>query len=266
MKYLKKAIYVVSGLPSLGLLLTASLLLAGCASTKGVGTSVTMSDASLMTRSGFLSDYERLKPVQWTEGLECWRDTGLHLSKYDKVLIGRMAVTLKPGQQNSIDPADLKEITDYFHDSLVEALKPQMPVVDQTGAGVVVIRIALTSLVPTDVSRSVAGTLIPYGFVAEASSGVATGRPAGSTPYLGETGMEMQFRDGVSGAILGECRDTEIGRKYAADLDAGAVNAAQTWASGYLNSFDSWAYARNALDKWSMLVAQRFASLRGVKP
>jgi hypothetical protein len=33
---------------------------------------------------------------------------------------------------------------------------------------------------------------------------------------MGETGMEMQFRDGANGQIIAECRDTQIGRKYAA--------------------------------------------------
>jgi hypothetical protein len=179
-------------------------------------------------------------------------------------MISRMTVTLKPGQQQGIDPADLKTLTDYFHDSLVKALRPQMQVVDKPGRGVLVLRVALTNLVPTGVAESLTGTLVPYAFIAEAGSGVATGRPAGSTPYLGETGMEMQFRDGASNAILAECRDTEIGRKYAADVDAGAAGAAQTWASGYLNSFQSWAYAKNAFDKWSALTAQRLAQLRGV--
>ena len=76
--------------------------------------------------------------------------------------------------------------------------------------------------------------------------------------------MEMQFRDGGSGTIVAECRDTEIGRKYAADVDGGAVGAAQTWASGYLNSFQAWSYAKNAFDKWSLLVAKRLGELRGV--
>ena len=73
-----------------------------------------------------------------------------------------------------------------------------MQVVNQAGPGVVVLRVALTDLVPTTVTDSVAGTLIPYAFVVEAGSGTATGRPAGSTPYMGETGMEMQFRDGAA--------------------------------------------------------------------
>jgi hypothetical protein len=139
-----------------------------------------------------------------------------------------------------------------------------MRVVDKPGPGVLVLRIALTNLVPTGVGESVVGTVVPYAFVAEAGSGVATGRPAGSTPYMGETGMEMQFRDGASNAVVAECRDTEIGRKYAADLNTGATGAAQTWASGYLNSFQSWAYARNAFDKWALLTAKRLAELRGV--
>ena len=256
-----------------GLALASAVLIAGCASTEsglssvlGSGASVTASDTSRMTQSGFLSDYARLAPASWGDGIQCWRDSKLDAKKYKKVMISRMTVMLKPDQQKGVDPSDLKTLTDYFHDALVKALKPQMKVVDQPGPGVVVIRIALTNLVPTGVGESVVGTVVPYAFVAEAGSGVATGRPAGSTPYMGETGMEMQFRDGATNAVVAECRDTEIGRKYAADLNTGATGAAQTWASGYLNSFQSWAYAKNAFDKWSMLTAQRLAALRGVTP
>jgi hypothetical protein len=160
-----------------------------------------------------------------------------------------------------IDHIDLIEVA-----PLQASLKPQMPIVTRAGAGVAVLRIALTDLVPTSVSGSVAGTLIPYAFIAEASSGKVTGRPAGSTPYLGETGMEMQFRDGATGAVLAECRDTEIGRKYAAELDAGAAQAAQTWANGYMSSFQSWGYAKAAFNKWSMLVAKRVAELQQIQP
>ncbi len=250
-------------------LLVGAVLLAGCASTgdsggnvMGSGTAVTASEPSRMTTSGFLSDYARLKPTSWGDGVECWRAANLDVKQYDKVMIARMTVTLKPDQQQGIDPTDLKALTDYFHDSLVNAFKGQTQVVEAAGPGVAVMRVALTNLVPTGVVQSVTGTLVPYGFVAEAGAGAAAGRPAGSTPYMGETGMEMQFRDGASGAILAECRDTEIGRKYAANMNAGAVGAAQTWASGYLNSFQSWSYARNAFDKWATLTAQRFAALR----
>ncbi|MBS1229450.1 MAG: putative lipoprotein [Proteobacteria bacterium] len=249
--------------------LACSAFITGCAtdgSMLGNGTSITASDKTRMTKSGFLSDYARLQATPWGEGIECWRAPNLAAKDYDKIMISRIVVSMTPPKdgekEQTIDPSDLKTLTDYFHGSLDKALKPQIQVVNQAGPGVIVLRIALTHLVPTAVGDSVAGTLIPYAFIAEAGSGVASGRPAGSTPYLGETGMEMQFRDGATGAVLGECRDTEIGRKYAADSKAGAGGAAQTWAGGYLNSFQSWSYAKNAFDKWSLLVGQRIALLR----
>jgi len=189
MQFAKNAMTVFTSLNPLVLVSVAGLVLGGCASTTdslmGSGTHVTATDKARMTHSGFLSDYARLKPVQGTGGVECWKEPGLQASAYNKLLIGRMAVTLKPGEQKSVDPSDLKALTDYFHDSLASALKSQLKVVDKAGPGVLVLRIALTDLVPTKVEDSLTGTLIPYGVVAEAGSGGASGRPAGSTPYLG---------------------------------------------------------------------------------
>jgi hypothetical protein len=238
----------------------------------GTGENVTAIDAARLTQSGFLTNYAKLKPVAAMQGIECWRDTGFDPKKYKKIQITPIVVSLtapkdsKDGKIPAVDPADLKQLTDYFYQTLQNALKPQIAVVGRAGPGVAVLRIALTDLVPTSVPGSVAGTLIPYAFIAEASSGKVTGRPAGSTPYLGETGMEMQFRDGASGAVLAECRDTEIGRKYAAELNEGATQAAQTWANGYMSSFQSWGYAKAAFNKWSTLVAKRVADLQQIQP
>ncbi len=256
----------------------AALLVAGLFGCKaydsalGSGENVTAIDTARLTQSGFLSNYSKLKPVAAMQGIECWRDTRFDPKKYKKIQITPIVVSLvapkdsKDGKVPAVDPGDLKQLTDYFYETLQGALKPQTQLVTQPGAGVAVLRIALTDLVPTSVPGSVAGTLIPYAFIAEASSGKATGRPAGSTPYLGETGMEMQFRDGANGAVLAECRDTEIGRKYAAELNAGAAQAAQTWANGYMSSFQSWGYAKAAFNKWSMLVAKRVAELQQIQP
>jgi hypothetical protein len=156
-------------------------------------------------------------------------------------------------------------LLDYFHGALVKALQPEAQIVTTAGPGVLRIRIALTDLVPTNSAASLAGTAVPYGFVAEMASGTATGRPAGSTPYLGQTGMEAQFRDGASGAVVAECADTEIGRKYAADLNKSAPNAAETWVNGYMDSFTSWSYAKDAFNKWAAVLALRFNELRGIR-
>ena len=72
----------------------------------------------------------------------------------------------------------------------------------------------------------------------------------------------MPLRDGATGAVLGECADTEIGLKYAADLNSGAPTAAEAWLNGYVSSFQSWTYAQDAFNKWSALFARRFKELR----
>ena len=247
--------------------------LSGCASTggssanlgSGAGATVVASEttASNVARVGFLTDYARLAPAPGGGGALCWRDSGVDWKRYDKVMIERIQMFLAPSSaQKPIDPSDLKTLLDYFHNALVTDLRPQVQIVNSTGPGVLRVRIALTSLIPTNTADRLIGTAVPYGFVGEIASGTATGRPAGSTPYLGQTGMEVQFRDGASGKVVAECADTEIGRKYAADLNQGIPNAAEKWVGGYLDSFSSWSYARNAFDKWAAELAQRLRVLR----
>jgi len=249
-----------------------AILLSGCAAPTGGnspasgagGSGIVASEATASTvrRVGFLADYARLRPMPGGGGMLCWRDAGADWKQYNKVLFERIQVYLKPGSSQPVDPTDLKMLIDYFHSDLVKAIQPEAQVVNAAAPGVLTVRIALTDLVPTNQAASLVGTAVPYGFVAEIGSGAATGRPVGSTPYLGQTGMEVQFRDGASGKVIAECADTEIGLKYAADLNSGATKAAEAWVNGYLDSFTQWDYAKKAFDKWAADFARRFAALR----
>jgi hypothetical protein len=235
----------------------ASALFCGCAST---GTS---SPAPTSKRSGFLTNYEELKPVEGGDGAQAWRRQDVDWKRYNKVLIERMQVFVKEDSEHKgIDPTDLKMLLDYFYEALVKEIKTTAEIVDKAGPDVLGLRIAIVNLVPTKYARSIVGTLTPYGFVAEAASGPASGRPAGSTPYLGETGIEVQFLDGGSGQVIGEFTDTRIGRKYNVDTSKGAGNAAQKWLGGYTDSFTTWSYAKRAFDQWAALFRQRFNELR----
>jgi len=249
-----------------------TMMLGGCAtpgagggsagSTGASGIVASEATAGNVRRVGFLTDYARLRPMPGGGGMLCWRDAGVDWKQYNKVLFERIQVYLQPSTLQPVDPTDLKLMIDYFHSDLVRAMQPEAQIVNATGPGVLQVRIALTNLVPTNQIASLAGTAMPYGFVAEIGSGAATGKPVGSTPYLGQTGMEVQFRDGASGRVIAECADTEIGLKYAADLNSGATKAAEAWVNGYLDSFSQWDYAKKAFDKWSADFARRFAALR----
>ena len=248
---------------SLACLALAAAFVSGCAAPGSGNAGVTASDErAKVSNVGFLTEPGKLKVQAANGGFLCWRQSGINWKSYDKVMIERIQVAFRPGTQNTVDPTDLKMLVDYFHADLVKALTGQVQLVNAPGPGVLRVRIALTNLVPTNTIASLAGTAAPYGFVAEIGSGAATGRPVGSTPYLGQTGMEAQFRDGATGNVIAECADTEIGLKYAADLNAGATGVAESWVSGYLDSFSQWTYAKNAFDKWSADFARRFAQLR----
>lgn len=257
-------------LPGIGAL-CALLLAAGCAGpgssnptagSAAPGTIASETTQANVRRVGFLSDYGRLAALPGGGGMLCWKTPGVNWSQFDKVMFERIKVYLNPGSTQPVDPTDLKSLIDYFHSDLVKAITPQAAVTNVPGPGVLRVRIALTDLVPTNTAASLAGTAVPYGFVAELGSGAATGKPAGSTPYLGQTGMEVQLLNGASGAILAECADREIGLKYAADMNAGVAGAAETWVSGYMDSFAQWSYAKAAFDKWSLEFAKHFAALR----
>jgi hypothetical protein len=137
--------------------------------------------------------------------------------------------------------------------------------VDKAGPDVIGLRIAIVNLVPTKYALSIAGTLTPYAFVAEATSGPASGRPAGSTPYLGETGIEVQIVDGGSGKVLAEFADNRFGKKYDLDTSKSATGAAEQWAKGYVDSFTTWSYAKMAFDQWAELLKNRFNEVRGIE-
>jgi hypothetical protein len=257
----------VLGAGALAAVLTAGGCAAPTSGSNAVGSGNTGTVASETTlanvrRVGFLTDYDKLRAMPGGAGALCWKSPDANWKQYDKVMFERIQVFLNAGSTQSVDPTDLKMLIDYFHKDLVAAMKPQAQVVDTAAAGVLRVRIALTDLVPTNTAASLAGTAVPYGFVAEMGSGAADGKPAGSTPYLGQTGIEVQFRDGGSGQVIAECADREIGLKYAANMNAGATGAAATWVSGYMDSFSQWTYAKTAFDKWSAEFAARFAALK----
>lgn len=253
--------HILKGVVQAMILTMALTWFTGCAST---GTS---SSAPAPKRSGFLSSYELLTPIEGGDGAQSWRSQDVDWKKYNKVLIERIQIFVKEDSKNKgIDPTDMKMLTDYFYEALVKEISPSAQVVDTPGPDVIGIRIAIVDIVPTVYALSIAGTLTPYAFVAEAASGPASGRPAGSTPYLGETSIEVKFLDGGSGQLLGEFTDTRIGKKYDVDPSKSVPDAAKKWLNGYVDSFTSWSYAKRSFDQWAALFKQRFDELRGIAP
>jgi hypothetical protein len=230
----------------------AVVLAAGCASTGPGFGDPTAPYADLLEHP------LRLRPAPDDRGALVWQVPDAELRQYRRIALERIQVRLADDAAfKSVDPADLKALVDYFHQAIVKALGDRYPIADAPGPDVLRVRIVIFDLVPTRPEVSAAVFLTPYAMVPDLLSGPATGRVAGSAPYLGRTGIAVQFRDGETGREVGEYADTRFGRKYVVDTSQGVLNAATTGIGDYLKAFSTWDYAKQAFDQWAALFRAR---------
>ena len=195
--------------------------------------------------AGFLSDYSKLKPKGGDSEAYSYRDPSADMGKYDKLMVDRIKIYLKedaPSKQ--IDPAELKELADYFHQAIVKAVEPAYPVVNEPGPDVLRVRVAITDLVPNAPEASVVTLVVPFVWVGEAGVGVAKGK-AGSTPFLGAAAVEAEALDSVSSKQLAAYIEERVGKKY------NWTQGVDTAVKDYLKAYSTWAYTKQAMDRWA---------------
>ena len=107
-----------------------------------------------MSQSGFLSDYYHLQrgsdvsdytnPVDWG-----YRDESVNFNTYKKLILEHVVFFLKQdATYRGIQTADLSELADIFHKTLIEELSGTVQFTDAPGPGVMRMRIAITQLAP----------------------------------------------------------------------------------------------------------------------
>ena len=208
------------------------------------------------TAKGFLSDYARLQPEGGESKAFRFRDESVDYSKYNKLLIDRIKIWIKDdAEYKGIDPAELKELVDYFHKAIVDAVSEKYPVVNETGPDVFRLRIAITDLVPNNTSASVVSLVVPALWVGEAGAGAAEGE-AGSTPFVGEATLELEAMDSTTSKQLAAYIETRVGKKYYWS------KGISTGVSQYTKAYSTWAYTKQAMDYWANLIRERLDSVR----
>ncbi len=190
--------------PLLGLLLLVSalLLIAGCAAHK-------IEKAEF---SGFLGDYSGLTMGTEEQAVMVYRKPGVDLKPYSRVMLDRVVIWPNPDSEyQGLDPDELKELSDYFNQALVDALKDGYELVDQPGPGVMHIRTAITDVVP---GKPVSGTLssiIPVGMVISGTKRAVSDTSIG----VGQAAVEVEILDAQTGERLGAAVDRRAGGQRA---------------------------------------------------
>ena len=146
--------------------------------------------------TGFLKNYAQLKPDPQVDGALRYVNPKRNLKQYDRFMIDPIAVYFAPGAKGAgIDPAKLKELTDYFRSELVKALTKNYRVVSGPGEGVMRLRIAIT-----DVEESEPLLNIPPAMKLTGAG-------------LGGASMEAEGIDSLTGERIGAIVETRSGNR-----------------------------------------------------
>lgn len=193
--------------------------------------------------SGFLDDYSMLRKGAPGEVALVYRNPKADWSQYDKVLLE--PVTLWRSGRKSLDPVpedDLLRLIGAFENALRRQLGGGFRLVDEPGAGVMCIRLAITEARASD----------PVLDVLRARSAPMPPPPDGP--------VDPELRRFIeAAAIEGEIRDARTGELLAAGVDRRRRDGARP--------IDTWAAIDHALDFWADRLCTRLETrTRGEKP
>ncbi len=101
-------------------------------------------------KSGFLSDYSQLKPDAAFDGARRYQNPAKPLKQYQKFMVDPVVVHFAPNAKGTaINPGEIKNLADYFHNKAVEELSKRYQVVQEPGPGVLRVRAAITGIEKT---------------------------------------------------------------------------------------------------------------------
>ena len=188
--------------------------------------------------SGFLKNYAGFIPNE--EGVLVERVPGVDFKQYDRILIEPITLfRTAPETFEGLSEEELKQLADDFHAAFADALKDRYPIASEPGPSVMRLRAGITEARPTRPVANTVSTLLPPTLIYSIGQYLITGRHI----FVGETSMELELVDSVSGERLSAAVDRRAGRK----LDA--LRGATRW--GYTEkAFHYWAHLlRRGLDE-----------------
>jgi len=138
--------------------------------------------------SGFLSDYQRLKPDQTEKGIFWWERPGVDWTKYTRLMIDPIEVKIDPAKSVvELSKEESNKMAASLRQAVVEAMKDRYPLAKAPRADVLRIRAALTHLKPVEPAGNVVSTVF-----------------IGVPLDVGEASIEVQFIDSQTNQVLSE--------------------------------------------------------------
>lgn len=148
--------------------------------------------------SEFIEDMPQLTQDPDRPGAMIWEKPGFDRAAYTRVMIEPITIFISPeSEYKGMNADELKSLSDEFVQVVTKTLEPEIPVVNQGGAGVMYIRAALTNVKVAKKKRGLLG-YTPIGFVATSIAHSGVGGIS-----LQDAVLEVEMLDPVSGERLG---------------------------------------------------------------
>ena len=221
------------------LLVLATIALAACA----VTTQQPASDIQNAPKSGFLSDYSLLQPGKEGQVQLRYVNPNTNWNSYTGIFIEPVAFITDADAH--VDPNDQQVLSTYYYTTLKTQLSSVLPIVEQPGPHVLVVRAALTNVTTATPGLRTLSVVIPQARLLNAAQSAATK----SYAFVGSAQSEAEIKDGGTGQTLAEAVDGRSGGM--------SIKNAGVW---------KWGDAENVMDYWAELAAKRLKEFRSGTP
>lgn len=206
----------------------SGLILFACATTEKI---------TKIEKSGFLKNYDQLKPGTSDEAQLIYINEKIQFSNYKKIIID--PVQIWGAANTKLDYAERQLLMTYLDSSMRNSLKTDYQIVTQPGPGTMRLRVAITDAEGADVFMDAVATVVPGSTLLLAATKVSNGTYA----FVGESGIEAEITDSMTGLRL------------MADVDRRA-------GTGQIQSKGKWASIKDSYDHWTHRLKLRLAKLR----
>ncbi|MEM1083376.1 MAG: DUF3313 domain-containing protein [Verrucomicrobiota bacterium] len=184
--------------------------------------------------SGFLEDYDELQPGNNPYAAKLsYTNPDTDFSKYDSIMFEPLVFILPDDSKLTED--DKKRLVKAMSDALNEELRQDYKFVSSPGPTTMLMRGALTELVPANRPGNVVTSVVPLSRVVSEGQQLTTGMSTFSARGTGE----LEIRDSVTNERLAAVADTRYARKKATtsatrwgEIEAAMVRSAKDLRSG----------------------------------
>jgi len=167
--------------------------------------------------SGYLMNYEDLKPVDSSNQTLYFEDKKAPWDKYHSIMFSEVVIRVVPGaDEEQIDKKDMQKLRNYFQRTLANNSCSRLTFTNQPGEGVILLRSAIVDIEPVNVAANIISRglfFVPVDF--------------------GQAAIEGALIDSMTGRRLASIVD----RKFSSPINP--IHSYTPWG-GVEDAFDSW--------------------------